>query len=329
MAGTLSAILATTAAAGSSSCTPFPPDAPEGNAASGPARDSASAQGAGAENGPPCDPNAAFGPASLVAGLDLATTMALSVSGVRLSPDLNIAYFAAAFPGDVSLVDLYTASRIDPKSAFSGPVLIPGLSVPGTQQFDPSVSGDGRTLIFSRGQPSGNSAAHLYSATRELPYPFMDVQPMGTVDDPGTALDESPFLREDGLVLYFASSRVPANSTDIYNAARGDGGFMAPTPVTELNTANSELSPAVTPDDLTIFFASDRTDGRAQGQYDIWMGTRSSTAEMFSSVRDVGEVNSPALELPTFITRDGCTLYFSSTRDGGLQPYVATKRRAP
>lgn len=323
------------AAAGASSCTPFPPDAPGAPDAGDtpgqtPPTEAASEAGDG---GPPCDPDAAFGPASPVPGLDLATTKALSVSGVRLSPNLEIAYLAALLENE-SQTDLFTASRPDPTSAFSHLTRIPGVSAPRTDQLDPTVSGDGRIIVFSRGQAGDNITDNLYGG---LGYPplagFTGVHSIDTLDDPSTAIDESPFLREDGRVLYFASSRVSSNKTDIYRAAVGDAGFDAgfvmPVSLSELNTQSSEVSPVVTPDELTIFFASDRIDMNAQGVYDILMGTRGSTTEPFSNVRNVQEVNSQGLDLPTFVTSDGCTLYFTSSRDGNQQPYVATKRHHP
>jgi Tol biopolymer transport system component len=155
--------------------------------------------------------------------------------------------------------------------------------------------------------------------------PFADVELLPVVNDPSAIDDTTPFLREDGAVLYFASTRVPEDSTDLYRSERGDAGFEAPAPVAELNTSFSETAPVVAPDDRTLYFASDRSDGNARGGYDIWVATRSSPSEPFAPPIDVTALNSPDFDLPTFVTRDGCHLYFSSTRSGVLSVYVASK----
>jgi hypothetical protein len=55
------------------------------------------------------------------------------------------------------------------------------------------------------------------------------------------------------------------------------------------------------------------------------MAQRASAMDPFSSLMNVTELNSPDSDLPSFVTSDRCTLYFSSTRSGTLSAYVATK----
>src|SRR5579884_1700349 len=185
-----------------------------------------------------------------------------------------------------------------------------GINTP-NEEFDPTVTGDGLTLVFGRGRIGGDPVHLHYAARATAAMPFSYVGPLPGANDPNATYDTTPFLREDGLFLYFASDRVRANSTDIYVAAWNGSGVDAPRPVDELNTSYSELAPVVTPDGLTIYFGSDRPDGGARGQHDVWMATRSSTAAPFSEPVNVTELNSSALELPTFVFRGGCTLYLS------------------
>jgi Tol biopolymer transport system component len=142
------------------------------------------------------------------------------------------------------------------------------------------------------------------------------------VNDPSGG-DQTPFFREDGQVLYFASSRVAANGNDIYRSQRDGSEFQPPVVVDELNTRYNEVGPAATPDDLTIYFASARPG--AMGDMDIYVATRQSKSGRFSHVRPVTELNTPAVEIPSFVTRDNCTLYFYSDRDRALTIYVATR----
>src|SRR5262249_48335846 len=135
----------------------------------------------------------------------------------------------------------------------------------------------------------------------------------------GIAGEMQPFLRQDGKVLYlsFLDQSLPNPSQDIYFSLAGaeDSAFGAPVRIDELSTSFSDEAPVVTPDDRTIYFASDRTDGgHTQGALDIWMATRSDAGDIFSGAVDVTEVNSASYEWPTFVTPDGCSLYLSSTR---------------
>jgi WD40-like Beta Propeller Repeat len=297
-------------------CTPFKED---------PASDSHGSSGAAASAGSPCDTRMPFDTPAVVPGLG--NIMATSVGGLRLSSDYRTAYFHAdGRPDSVGHDDLYTATRDTATGTFGNVISITGTGINTTdEEFDPTVSGNGLILMFARGTPTANPV-HIFGATRRITSAnFVGANLTPNVNHPSVS-DAFPFLREDGKVLYYGSG-----PGDIYRA-EGTGGspdpsFGTPTVVGEINTNFSEVGPVVTPDDLTIYYASDRTDGGARGDYDIWMATRASTSDMFSAPSNVIEINSPEFDLPTFATRDGCTLYFSSTRAGHLLPYVATRRR--
>jgi Tol biopolymer transport system component len=261
----------------------------------------------------------------------LANIGARSVAALRLSPDYQTAYFqASGRPRTAGYDDLYTATRDAPNLPFGNvtPVLGFGINT-SNEEFDPTVSGNGLTLLFARGEP-GAAQVRLYYARRAgTNMPFTSVGLVPNVNDQTAAYDVNPFLREDGQVLYFASFRGSANNTDIYRTVWNDSGVDAgldpPAPVSELNGDSSEIAPVVTPDELTIYYASDRKDGNARGNYDIWMATRQRTVDSFSNLMNVGELNSSDLDEPSFVTADGCTLYFSSARSGALSVYVATR----
>jgi len=278
-----------------------------------------------------CDAATPFGEPVPVLGLW--TIGAVSVDGLRLSASYTTGFFQASGRSDSrGGFDLYMATRAGLDSPFESVMPILGGPYINTSydEMDPSVSGNGLTLVFSRADV-GLNPAHLYQAAR-VENTFTGVQLVPNVNgDPGVT-DQNPFLLEDGKALYFASSRNPQNSTDIYRAAWSGSSFEAPVPVRDINEISSELDPVVTPEDSTIYFASDRSDGRPRNSsdvwipnLDIWVATRIS-ANGFSTPRNVSELNTAAQETPTFVSSDGCTLYFTSTRSGTLGPYVATKR---
>jgi hypothetical protein len=317
---------------GTTACTPFVDDAAADARTDGGIHVSSggdeSLDSLGADAAHPCDPGMPFGAPILVPGLE---NVATAVSALRLSRDYGTAYFQASGRADaVGGFDLYTASRASSTRPFEGVALVSGTGIDTlADEFDPTTPGDGLTLIFGRAQPGGDPVHLFYASRVDTSMPFAGVARLPGTDDLASAWDTGPFFREDGQVLYFASNRVAAQSTDIYRAEwegfEPDASLGPPSPVDELNTTTSEIDPVVTPDDLTIYFASDRADGSAQGLFDIWMATRASTDVAFNGVTNVVELNSPAFDAPTFVTRDGCTLYFSSTRSGARLAYVATR----
>jgi peptidoglycan-associated lipoprotein len=82
--------------------------------------------------------------------------------------------------------------------------------------------------------------------------------------------------------------------------------------------------PAISPDDLTLYFVSDMSGG--QGGKDIWKITRTTKGAEWSKPENLGaEINTPNDEMYPYVHPDG-TLYFSSNGHigmGGLDIYKA------
>jgi Tol biopolymer transport system component len=235
---------------------------------------------------------------------------------------LLTAYFDADGRSDsVGGYDLYVATRTEYGSPFGNIVPIPGARINSMKnELDPSVSGDGVTLVFGTSKLD-STMARLEYAKKPLPsVQFTGVGPALDSGDGGAYDDATPFLREDGQVLYFSSIRVPENGSDIYRAHWTGAGFGVAEPVGDINSSSSEDYPVVSPNDLTIYFASDRL-----GDFDIWVATRDSLLHPFTGLRVVNELNSTKADFPSFVSSDGCTVYFTSARSGYLAPYVATK----
>jgi hypothetical protein len=83
-----------------------------------------------------------------------------------------------------------------------------------------------------------------------------------------------------------------------------------------INSRNIESSPFISPDGLSLFFASDFPDGLLD--YDIWVTTRASTSEAWGEAVKLGQmINTTNTEWHPSITADGLELYFDSDRPGG------------
>ncbi len=83
-----------------------------------------------------------------------------------------------------------------------------------------------------------------------------------------------------------------------------------------INSRYIESAPFITPDGLSLLFASDFPDG--QLDYDLWVTTRASKEEPWSEPVKLSQtINTLNTEWHPSITADGLELYFDSDRPGG------------
>jgi hypothetical protein len=127
--------------------------------------------------------------------------------------------------------------------------------------------------------------------------------------------DEHPRgISDDGLTLYFGSSR--SNSASFYTATRAsvDAPWQEPVPITGIRGC---CNPTVTPDELTLLFDA---WSPVLGWNGLWMATRPDTNAPWSTpellpfpINRVGDTSGAA-----YISPDRLTILFSSfTRAGG------------
>jgi Tol biopolymer transport system component len=191
-------------------------------------------------------------------------------------------------------------------------------------EASPTVTANGATLVFESDRLGGTNG-QLFVATRgSLAASFGAPTLLANVN--ATSDEATPYLRPDGQMLYFSSNRGGAGM-DLYRAAlQPNGSFAGPAPIVELNSGADEYSPCVSHDDLTVFWGSKRTDLQGYGDFDIYIAERVSASDGFASIANVGHaINSPALDLPGWVSPDGCALYMESERGGQRDIYVARR----
>ena len=132
--------------------------------------------------------------------------------------------------------------------------------------------------------------------------------------------DAHPSISADGLSLYFASTRPGGYGREdlwVTTRATTDDQWGPPRNLgSTVNSPDNEGEPCISADGLSLFFHSTRPGG--YGQYDIWLTTRPTISDPWSSPVNLGPtVNSSAPDWDPSISADGLTLYFSSTRSGG------------
>ena len=193
-----------------------------------------------------------------------------------------------------------------------------------TRNFEggPSLSQDGLTLLFgaTRRNSLGQLDEDIYMATREATSePFGPPRNLGA---PVNALgfgDYSPELSDDGLTLYFSSSRPGGlGQADLYVTTRDstDDPWAPPQNLgPNVNTPYFEGQPSISANGKTLYWDSSRPDGF--GDADVWMATREAGSDTFGPAVNVGpEVNTPGPEFGPAISQNERQLFFSSGRPG-------------
>ena len=257
-------------------------------------------------------------------------------------------------------------ARCDLAKPFGAPVLVGGIGggLGGAgSDFGCTLTRDERTIYFSSDRPGGSGGFDLYTATRaNADAPFSAATPMLAVN---TADDERhPSITSDGLALVFRTSP-PGGVGDVLLALRLATllPFGKPTPVANVNSAQEEADPFVTPSGDAIYLA--RTGGifvaarqgltygtptpvqglagfsdptlsddeltmfvalgvGGAGQ-NIQVATRASKSAAFGAPVDVPALNSTAADQPDWLSPDGCRLYLTSARSGPPRLYVAAR----
>lgn len=131
--------------------------------------------------------------------------------------------------------------------------------------------------------------------------------------------DGSPNLSSDFNTLYITRCNQGKNqqlACQIYYSNRSGMDWNEPQALDIMGDSVTSAHPAISPDDLTLYFVSDMPGG--VGENDIWKITRESASGEWGPPFNLGEeINTPGNELFPFVHADG-TLYFSSDSRVGL-----------
>ncbi len=174
----------------------------------------------------------------------------------------NVIFFAACDrPGGQGSCDIY-ASFLTKEGFWSKPVnLGPNVNT-GMWESQPSISSDGKTIYFVRGQNSFAKNIDIYYSTLENGR-WSEAQKIpGKVNTLGQ--ETSPYIHFDNQSLYFSSNGHPGmGDLDFFVSRRQeDGTWGEPQNLGyPINTNGQEFSLIVSPDGKTGFFSSDNIAG--------------------------------------------------------------------
>jgi WD40-like Beta Propeller Repeat len=245
-----------------------------------------------------------------------------------LSRDELTMYFTSDRPGGLGGDDLWFITRASLDDPWADPQ---NMSVLNTSAADSLavLSSDEHVMFFHSTRPGGCGAGDIWMTRRQdkrwqewdPPVNLGCVGSGGTVNTAATeiapALFENP---ETGQVtLFYGSNRPGSQNFDVYASPVGeDGYFGAGVLVPEFSSPGRDTRIFIRRDGLEAFITSDRAGG--QGLIDIWTSTREVLSEPWPTPIDVASpVNSTCDDGSPWLSRDGTTLYFFSTRTAGLE----------
>jgi WD40-like Beta Propeller Repeat len=189
-----------------------------------------------------------------------------------------------------------------------------------------STTADDNLAVFASSRSGTAGDLDLWQATRPsagAPFSNVTSNPFPTIDDINAQFD--PEITPDGLDLYWAPT-VAGRGQLIHHASRPTTKDLFANDSTlaiSMGPLNEIFDPAISPDQRVLVFAG-QVD---MGVPDLFYVTRADSNAAFSTPLEVPGLNTDAREGDGDLTGDGCTLVFSSDRDGQLDIYSTVVRR--
>jgi len=201
----------------------------------------------------------------------------------------------------------------------------------GDDEYWPSITADGQTLMFTRQPaitdnpaPSGQVQEDFYLSyfsDNSWQKAFNAGAPLNTRQNEGAQT-----LSSNGNYMYFTACDRPGGlgSCDIYFSAFNEGRWSEPSNLrSPVNTSYWESQPSISADGKLLFFSSGRPDGL--GGKDLWFSIMNDKNLWTDPVNLGKTINTDGDEMSPFIHFDGRTLYFASdgrTGMGGFDIYM-------
>ncbi len=191
-------------------------------------------------------------------------------------------------------------------------------------EYWPSITADGQTLIFTRQLYSGAGRQAGARSHEDFYISTLSDEGWGRAVNAGEPLNTqtnegAQSLSSNGNYMYFTSCERPggAGSCDIYFSAFSNGKWSVPYNLgSPVNTNWWESTPSVNADGNMLFFSSNRPGG--SGGKDLWLSFLKENSRWSQPVNLGTTINTSADEMSPFIHFDGKTLYFASDGHPGM-----------
>ena len=249
---------------------------------------------------------------------------------------LSLYFVRAAGAGGFGGQDIWVSERATTGDPWEPPQNLGPTINSSSNDFGPSMSPDGHRLFFASNR-LGFGGSDLYVSRRHNKrddFGWQLAENLGSgLNTAANELKAASFEDDQTGVmsLYFASNRLGGpGGDDIYiSTLLPDETFGAPVLVGELSTPSTDIQPSIRHDGLEMFLASNRPG--SLGGLDLWVSTRASTSEIWSTPANLGPVvnTAAASEASPGLSFDATELYFQSSaeRPGvGSQDFWRTTR---
>lgn len=245
-------------------------------------------------------------------------------SGAFISKDGLSLYFGSTRPWGYGGFDIYVSQRASVEDPWGTPQnLGPNINTSSNEQT-PTISLDGHWLYFGSDRPGGFGGLDLYVSRRHKKRDDFGWQLLVNLGSGvnTSAAESGPAHFEDDVTgtvtLYFNSDRPGMGWEDIYaSTLQPDETFGPAVLVPELSSASRDVRPAIRRDGLEMFLDSNRLP--TSGGVDLWVSTRTSTSDPWSTPANLGAVvNSIYGDIRPALSFDGTELYFHSWRPDAL-----------
>jgi len=234
---------------------------------------------------------------------------------LRLSPDQLTAYFSSDVVGAAAILGGWKSTRTSATATFTAPVRLVITNDTAVEMWSPTLTADGLTLYFTR--TVANAQKDIFKATRAATTDnFSGLTPVTALN--GASSEEDVYVVPDGSALYFSSDRGNGSTFSIFRAAASGTTFSPPVEVLA-DTSLFVNRVVISPDELTMFY---------QGANEIHETRRASKTDAWTLQPALAVLGSSNADHPTWISPDGCHLYFESDR-GGVPLNLYSASRTP
>ncbi|HWY38124.1 MAG TPA: OmpA family protein [Bacteroidia bacterium] len=234
----------------------------------------------------------------------------------------------------------YSAEAVKKPKPFNPVNLGPGVNSPDYEYF-PSITADGKTLVFTRNfRKDGMNAQEDFFVSKKTGQTWENATPLKEVNSNGN--EGAPSISADGQYMFFASclnvfgnygdeTRKGFGSCDIFFAQQSNGKWVKPINIgPPVNTANWETQPSFSSDGKTLYFIRGMVVRGDIKEQDIYMSEIGADGRFSTPVKLGSNINTPGKEESVYIHPDNQTLYFSSDGHpenlGGLDIYMSKKQ---
>lgn len=231
-----------------------------------------------------------------------AVNLGTPINGSAADLDPSISADGLTLYFDRAQTTLYEARRSSTTVSWTTAQVVASSLNSAGDDCHPNISPDGLSIYFCSTRSGGYGAMDIYAATR----PSSD-SPWGQAVNLGDMINTpygnyAPCISEDGLTLYYDESGI----VRVAKRASLSEPWGEP-----LGLTSNDGWAQISPNGLTIYFASDRSGGH--GYQDIWMATRGSLEDLWQEPVNLGPaVNSSDWDWAACVSLDGRELYFTS-----------------